>query len=57
VDDTHGLIRIFEAEFKPSEILFQMEPETYRVYLSEFKLEASGDEPGAGEEKKAEATP
>ena len=36
VDDAHGAIRIFEAEFRPSDILFQMEPETYRVYLAEF---------------------
>jgi len=36
VDETHGLVRIFDAEFRPSEVLFQMEPETYRVYLSEF---------------------
>lgn len=36
VDEAHGVIRIFEAEFRPSEVLFQMEPETYRVYLSEF---------------------
>jgi hypothetical protein len=39
VDETHGVIRIFEAEFQPSEVLFQMEPETYRVYLSEFSAE------------------
>jgi len=36
VDGAHGTIRIFEAEFRPSEVLFQMEPETYRVYLTEF---------------------
>jgi hypothetical protein len=36
VDDAHELIRIFEAEFRPSEVLFQMESETYRVYLADF---------------------
>jgi hypothetical protein len=36
VDDSFGTIRIFESEFRPSEVLFQMEPETYRVYLAEF---------------------
>jgi hypothetical protein len=36
VDEAHGAIRIFDAEFRPSEVLFQMEPETYRVYLAEF---------------------
>jgi hypothetical protein len=37
VDDAHEMIRIFEAEFRPSEVLYQMEPETYRIYLAEFE--------------------
>jgi hypothetical protein len=41
VDESHGMIRIFDSEFRPSEILFQMEPETYRVYLAEFDSENS----------------
>jgi hypothetical protein len=36
VDETHGMIRIYEIEFRPSEVLFQMEPESYSVYLAEF---------------------
>jgi hypothetical protein len=36
VDENHGMVRIFDVEFRPSEILFQMEPEGYRVYLAEF---------------------
>ena len=36
VDESCGLITIFEVELKPSEILFQMEPESYRIYLAEF---------------------
>jgi Abortive infection C-terminus len=36
VDDVHEMIRIFEAEFRPSEVLYQLEPETYRVYLAEY---------------------
>lgn len=39
VDETHGMIRIYDVEFRPSEVLFQLEPETYRVYLSEFDAE------------------
>jgi hypothetical protein len=39
VDEVHEMIRIFEAEFKPSDVLFQLEPETYHVYLSEFAPE------------------
>ena len=36
VDEAFGPIRIFEVEFRPSEVLFRMEPETYRIYLAEF---------------------
>lgn len=40
VDDAHELVRIYEVEFQPSEVLFQMEPESYRVYLAEFDEDA-----------------
>lgn len=40
VDELHGTIRIYDVEFRPSEVLFQMEPESYRVYLAEFDGEA-----------------
>jgi hypothetical protein len=36
VDNAYGMIRIFDVEFRPSEVLFQLEPESYRIYLSEF---------------------
>lgn len=45
VDEVHGIIRIFDAEFRPSEVLHYMEPETYRVYLAEFVAEAEQAEP------------
>ena len=48
VDDAHGMIRIFEVEFRPSEVLFQMEPQSYRVYLAEFGQQADGDDAEAG---------
>ena len=48
VDETYGPIRIFDAEFPPSEVLFKMEPESYRVYHTEFTLEQK--EPGDGQE-------
>jgi hypothetical protein len=57
VDEAHGTIRIYEVDFRPSEILFQMEPESYRVYLAEFDTEArdtEGEAVGAGSVK---ATP
>ena len=44
VDEAHGMIRIYGVEFRPSEVLFQMEPETYRVYLAEFRAEAEDAE-------------
>lgn len=45
VDESHGMIRIYEVEFRPSEVLFQMEPESYRVYLAEFDGETEGSAP------------
>lgn len=49
VDDAHGMIRIFEVEFRPSEVLYHLEPETYRVYLAEFDGEAERAEAGTAE--------
>lgn len=48
VDETHGPIRILESEFRASEVLFQMEPETYRIYAAEFDEEEERDEAAAG---------
>lgn len=42
VDETHGMINICDVQFRPSDVLFQMEPETYRVYLAEFDAEPEG---------------
>jgi hypothetical protein len=36
VDDAHGTIRVFESEFRASEVLFHMEPESYRIHLAEY---------------------
>jgi hypothetical protein len=36
VDELHEQVRIFEEEFEPSRILFEMAPEPYRVYLTEY---------------------
>jgi hypothetical protein len=48
------MIRIFEVEFRPSEVLYQMEPETYRVYLAEFDAEVKGSDDGADPSSAAE---
>ena len=36
VDELFESVVIFDVEFKPSDVLFQMEPESYRIYLAEF---------------------
>ena len=41
VDETFGPFTVFDVAFRPSEVLFRMEPETYRIYLAEF--DGSGD--------------
>jgi hypothetical protein len=43
IDESHGLIHVFDLEFVPSEILFEMEPESYRIYLAEFDGESEDD--------------
>ena len=37
LDEAFGPFKIHEVEFRPSEILYTLEPETYRIYLSEFQ--------------------
>lgn len=39
VDESYEPIHIFDIEFRASEVLFQMEPESYRIYLGEFVTE------------------
>jgi hypothetical protein len=36
LDEEVGSVRIREVEFRASEVLWTMEPETYRIYLAEF---------------------
>jgi len=54
VDESLGMIRIYDVEFRPSEVLFQMEPESYHVYLAEFDAEAEKAEAGAAPDEAAE---
>jgi len=44
VDETHEAVRIFEEEFMPSRILFEMAPEPYRVYLTGFRDDREAEE-------------
>ena len=36
VDETFGPFTSSKSSFRASEVLFRMEPETYRIYLAEF---------------------
>ena len=49
VDEASGPVRIFEVEFRASEVLFRMEPETYRIYLAEYDSDYSDAESPAEE--------
>ena len=46
VDDQHDLVRILDAEFLPSDILFEMEPNSYRIFRADFldESQAGGEE-------------
>jgi hypothetical protein len=48
VDESHDLIRIFDLEFLPSEVLFEIEPESYRIYLADFDAQLEGNEMKTG---------
>lgn len=52
VDENFGPLRIFDLEFRPSEVLFRLEPETYRISLAEFG-EGAADGLAAAEEREA----
>ena len=57
VDETHGSLRIFEVELRPSEVLYAMEPESYRVYLAEFEPESEVADPDTATGGQAEVAP
>jgi hypothetical protein len=50
VDDSHEPVQVFREEFAPSEVLFELAPEPYRVYLTEFLQEEKSN----GENVKSE---
>lgn len=43
IDEIHGSITICDTKFNPSEILFNLEQDTYRIHLAEF-LNSSDEE-------------
>lgn len=48
VDDSNDPVQVFSEEFAPSRILFELAPEPYRVYLTEF-LQETDDSAESGE--------
>jgi Abortive infection C-terminus len=44
IDELHEKVRIFEEEFAPSKVLFELAPEPYRLYLGEFKSESESND-------------
>ncbi len=55
VDDGHDVVRIFNEEFLPSRVLYELAPEPYRVYLGEFDAESDQGVVGSAVDKAAEA--
>ena len=43
IDDNFGPLQVFDVEFRPSEVLFVLEPETYRIYLADFEEDSDDD--------------
>ena len=47
VDALYERVVIFDEEFEPSKVLFEMAPEAYRIHLAEFEPESDIDEQGS----------
>lgn len=45
LNDEVGSVSIRDATFPPSDVLFAMEPDTYRIYLNEYRTARPGTEP------------
>ncbi len=43
VDESHEPVRLFEVEYRPSEVLFRVDGEAYKNYLAEFEEEEHED--------------
>lgn len=56
VDEAHGVVRVFEAEYRPSEVLFRVDQEAYRNYLAEYEPKPDAEQDGSDEVNSAEVT-
>jgi len=43
IDEEIGPITIRDVPFRASDILFELEPEGYRIYLAEYRTQTGGD--------------
>ena len=50
VDEANEVVRIFNLEYRPSEVLFSVDQEAYRDLLGSFEPEGVAAEPGAAKE-------
>jgi hypothetical protein len=57
IDDMYGRVQIFEEDFAPSKILFELAPEPYRLYLAEFKPESDSHEQSGETVRRGETAP
>lgn len=53
VDEAFGPIRVFESNFRASEVLFELEPNSYRIHLAEFESELGSSESELGESSRS----
>ena len=47
VDDANQVVQIFDLEYRPSEVLFNVDFEAYRELLSSYELEGPDAETGS----------
>lgn len=51
VDESNEVIRIFELEYQPSEVLFRVDPEAYRDLLSGYEPDGERSSPQDGDRR------
>lgn len=57
VDELHPPVQVFDEEFAPSRVLFEMAPEPYRIYLAGFASEDTIAEAEVAPEDPVEVVP
>jgi hypothetical protein len=57
IDDQYPVIQIFEEDFAPSEVLFELAPEPYRLYLDEYRFDQTAEPQEMQAEEAADVQP